>query len=82
MTENTPDDSHTGYVLKVDLEYPKEIYDYHSNLPLDPENRIPDGWRQRKILTISYKKEKYVIHYRNLKQCMKMGLRLKKYIEY
>ena len=29
--------SDTGYFLKVDLEYPKELHDLHSNLPFLPE---------------------------------------------
>ncbi|XP_054712885.1 uncharacterized protein LOC129222404 [Uloborus diversus] len=73
-----PDDSDTGYILEVDLKYSKKLHKKHSDLPLAPENRIPDGSSQSKLLTTLHDKKNYVIHYRNLKQCLEMGLKLKK----
>jgi len=32
-----PDDCDTGYILEVDLEYPKTLHDNHSDYPLAPE---------------------------------------------
>ena len=34
-----PDDSNTGYVLEVDLEYPTHLHDYHNDYPLAPETK-------------------------------------------
>ena len=72
------DDSFTGYILEVDLEYPEEIHDMHKDLPFCPEHQAPPGTKQEKLLTTLHNKERYVIHYVALKQALKHGLRLKK----
>lgn len=71
-----PDDSPLGYILEVDIKYPPEIHDIHSDLPLTPLNEIPPGCKGKRLLTTLHNKSKYVIHYRNLKQCLKLGLRV------
>ena len=88
------DCAETGYILEVDLEYPAEIHDLHSDLPVAPEQRkVPDdelspysaklktklqltGKPNPKLIPNLYNKTKYVIHYVNLKQYMRLGVRL------
>ena len=36
---NTPDNSPKGYILEVDLLYPRKLHNYHSDFPLAPDNQ-------------------------------------------
>jgi hypothetical protein len=72
---NISDNSPKGYILEADLSYPKEIHDLHSDLPLAPENKIGNE-KLTKLMTTLYDKERYVLHYTRLKQCLKEGLKL------
>ncbi|XP_071648502.1 uncharacterized protein [Temnothorax longispinosus] len=71
-------DSSTGYILEVDLEYPQDKHDAHADLPFCPMRDKPPGKRQDKLLATLHDKERYVIHYRNLQQCMRHGIRVTK----
>ncbi|XP_036140462.1 uncharacterized protein LOC118644854 [Monomorium pharaonis] len=71
-------DSPTGYILEVDLEYPRDLHDEHADLSFCPTRDKPPGKRECKLLATMYDKERYVIHYRNLQQCMRHGLRIAK----
>ena len=63
--------------LEVDLEYPKELHDFHNDLPLCPEN-IETKNKINKLIPTLNDKEKYVIHYRTLMLCLDLGMKLKK----
>ena len=36
------DYSENGYILEVDIKYPKELHNTHSDYPLAPENKLID----------------------------------------
>ena len=38
FTKNYDNDDDIGYILKVDIEYPKELHDLHSDLSFLPKN--------------------------------------------
>ena len=64
-----------GYIFEVDLEYPKELWKSHNDYPLAPEKIKVGG--VEKLISHFKPHKKYVIHYRNLRQCLEMGLRIK-----
>jgi len=71
-------DSPTGYILEVDLEYSQHLHDVHTDLPFCPTRDKPPDKRENKLFATLYDKKRYVIHYRNLQQCPRHGLRVTK----
>ena len=74
--ENVKDDADVGYMLEVDISYPESIHDAQADLPMCPERAVPPGGKVPKLLASLDRKERYVIHYRNLKQAMRHGVKL------
>ena len=63
-----------GYIFEVDLEYPPHLWETHNDYPLAPEKMIVNGVEK---LICHFKPRKiYVVHYRNLRQYLEMGMRL------
>ena len=73
---NYDQDSDKGYILEVDVEYPKNLHDLHGDLPFLPERMKID--KCRKLVCNLYDKKDYVVHIRSLKQALNHGLILKK----
>ena len=67
----------TPCILEVDLEYPENIHDTHNDYPLCPE-RVKCKNGVEKLIPNLRDKEKYIIHYKNLIQCLQQGMKLKK----
>ena len=65
-----------GYIFEVDLEYPKDLWDSHNDYPLAPEKLKVNG--VDKLISHFKLRKNYVIHYRNLRQCLEMGLKITK----
>ena len=63
-----------GYIFEVDLEYPKDLWKTHNDYPLVPEKMIVN--RVEKLICHFKPRKNYVVHYRNLRQYLEMGMRL------
>ena len=62
-------------ILEVDLEYPENLHDLHNDYPLCPEKvKCKNG--VEKLIPNLRNKTKYVLHYKNLIQCLDMGLKV------
>ena len=65
-----------GYLLEVDVAYPKELHDYHNDLPFMCA-KIKVNRVEKLVLNLYYKR-KYVIHIKALKQAIYHGLVLER----
>ena len=63
-----------GYIFEVDLEYPENLWETHNGYPLAPEKMIVNG--VEKLICHFKPRKNYVVHYRNLRQYLEMGMRI------
>ena len=77
--KNYNENSNKGYILEVDVKYPKKLHDLHSDLPFLPRRMKID--KCEKLVCNLLNKKKYVVHIKSLKQALNHGLKLKKFIE-
>ena len=77
--QNCDEDSNKWYILEVEVEYPKDFYNLHSDLPfLSERMKIK---KCNKLVCNLYNKKRIVVLIRALKHALNHGLILKKYIE-
>ena len=69
--KNYDENSILGYLLEIDVEYPKDLHELHSYLPFLPE-------KKDKLLATLENKERYVVQMSTLKQVLNHGLILNK----
>ena len=90
--DSLDDESDDGYIYEVDLQYPIELHDKHDDYPLAPHpleidgtvysptqsSVYPESPPQTKLTPNLMDKSNYVVHYRNLKLYVQLGLVIKK----
>ena len=76
FTKNYNENSDIGYFLEVDIDYPKELFNIHKDLPFLPEREKVNKVKKHSCSTED--KEKYVMHIRVLKQALNHGLVFKR----
>ena len=63
--KNYDEKKEAGYILEVDVKYPKELCEFHGNLPFLPERKkLGKG---KKLVTRLEDKNAYVIYIKSLK---------------
>ncbi|MCH2406167.1 MAG: DNA polymerase, partial [Nitrosopumilus sp.] len=89
--ETLSPEAEDGYIYEVDLEYPEELHDLHSDYPLCVEpleitesmmspfqQKFPKQPPQIKLTPNLLNKRNYIVHYRNLQLYLKLGMKLTK----
>ena len=74
--KNHNENSNKGYILEVDVKYPKKLHDLYSDLPFLPRRMKID--KCKKLVRNLQNKKKYVVQIKSLKQALNHGLKLKK----
>ena len=74
--KNYYENSKKGYILEVDVKYPKKLHELHGDLPFLPRRIKID--KCKKLVCDLHNKKKYVVHIKSLKQALNHGLKLKK----
>ena len=70
------ENTNKGYILEVDVKYPKRLHELHSDLPFLSERMEVN--KCKKLVCNLFNKKKYVAHINTLKQALNHGLKLKK----
>ena len=74
--KNYDEDSDKGYILEVDVTYPKKLHGLHSDLPFLPKRM--KIYKCKKLVCNLCNKKKDVVHIRSLTQALNHRLKSKK----
>ena len=74
--KNNNEESDEGYFLEIDDQYLEKLHELHSDLPFLPDRMKIE--KEEKLKANLHDKTEYVIHIRNLKQALNLGLILEK----
>ena len=74
--KNFDENNDKGYILEVNVKYPKRLHELHSDLPFLSERMEVN--KSKKLVCNLFNKKKYVEHINALKQALNHGLKLKK----
>ena len=77
--KNHDENGSIGYLLEVDIDYRKGLFNLYEDLSFLPESKKVN--KVEKLICSIEDKEKCVIHISSLKQALDHGLVLKKYME-
>ena len=71
--EDFDEDSNKGYILEVDVEYPKFLHNLHSGLAF-----LSERMEIKKLVCNFYDKKEYIVYIRDLKQALHHEIIFKK----
>ena len=74
--KNYDENDNKGYILEVDVKYPKRLHELHSDLSFLSERMKID--KCNKLVCNLFSKKKYLAHINSLKQALNHGFKLKK----
>ena len=74
--KNYNENNDKGYILEVDVKYPKRLYRLHTDLPFLSKRMEVN--KCKKLVCNLFNKKTYVVHINALKQALNHGLKLKK----
>ena len=71
-----PNDKNYGYVYEADLEYPKDLHDFHNDFPMMPEKFRAPGATAEKLVPSLLNREKYIVDGEALNFYVSQGIKL------
>ena len=74
--KNCDENNGKGYILEVDVKYPKRLHELHSDLLFSSERMEVN--KCKKLVCNLFNKKNYVVHINALKQALNHGLKFKK----